>query len=266
MKKYWSLMKIYFASAMIKKADILGDIVINLIQIWAVLLIWLNMYSPNKTFAGFTLRDTIVYYITILLISYATTTDTADYISQNIKMGTLSEWLLRPRDILFTEIARSIGSQLYKLIVLVPVYLSILIILSILKVNIGLTVIGILLGCLFMVLGFLLNCIFEFMLAQFAFWMDEVWSIKHFKEVITDLLGGKRIPLNFFPVFIQSFNKYLPFQFIYFIPAEYILNKHTVNLNLAQDLTGICLWILLLFLLSVILFKQGIKKYGAFGN
>jgi ABC-2 type transport system permease protein len=99
-----------------------------------------------------------------------------------------------------------------------------------------------------------------------AFWLDEVWSIKHFKEIITDLLGGKRFPLAFFPMAIQSINKFLPFQFIYFIPLEYILSKHTIKINFAQDLFFVMSWIIIFILFSSFLYKRGIQKYGAFGN
>ncbi len=265
MGKYLALVKNFFSSAIIKQADIFGNILINIIQIWAVVLIWQTVYSPRLSFGGFTLTDTILYYVVILLITFATYTNTADYISQNIKMGTLSQWLLRPTSILLTELARSLGEQLYKLLILVPIYIIVFLTVYFLRIKTNISILGIVLGGFFMIVGFLLNCLFEYTLSILAFWMDEVWSIKHFKEVVTDLLGGKRAPLAFFPVIIQNINKFLPFQFIYFIPAEYMLGKHTVR-NFVGDMSLLLLWLMFFIAVSKILYDQGIRKYGAFGN
>jgi len=245
MNKYFALLKSFFISAMIKRADFFGNIAVNLIQIAAAIVLWLAIYNPKESINGYTLQDTVVYYVFILLITYATTTNTADYVAQNIKSGTLSEWLLRPRSILLSEISRSFGDQLYRLFVLIPIYVVIIVAISIFPTGVQMSFGSIILGTLFIMLGFLLNCLFEYTLSMFAFWLVEVWSIKHFKVVITDLLGGKRVPLAFFPVAIQSINKFLPFQFIYFIPLEYILSKHTVKVDLAQDLFFVFSWIII---------------------
>lgn len=266
MNKYWILAKTFFASAMVKRADFVGNIAVNSIQIFAIVLLWVIVYKPSQSIGGFTLTDTVLYYVIILFITYLTTTDTVDYISRNIKYGSFSEWLLKPRSILISEMARSIGEQFYRLIILIPFYALLVIVLNSINVRTQLTSSGILLGGLFILLGFIINCLFEYALAMIAFWFDEIWSLRHFKEVVTDLLGGKKIPLAFFPLWIKSINKFLPFKFIYFIPAQYLLNKHTASVNLFEDLFFSLSWIVIFILSSEILYRFGIRKYGAFGN
>jgi len=266
MNKYKAVIKVYFTSAIIKKADFLGNIVINLIQVIAVVLLWLAIYDPSQKINGYSLQDTIVYYALILLVTYATTTDTSDYVANSIKSGTLSEWLLRPRSILLTELARSIGAQIYRLMVLIPIYLVIGFILVSLNIGISFSFGGIAIGMVFLLFGFIVNCLLEYTLAMFAFWMDEVWSIKHFKQLITDLLGGKHITLVFFPAIVLSINRFLPFQFIYFVPLEYILGKRQLVVNGPSDIFSLLIWIMLFLAISALLYKRGIEKYGAFGN
>jgi ABC-2 type transport system permease protein len=251
---------------MIKRADFFGNILVNLIQIFATVVLWLAIYNPDLKINGYSLQDTITYYVLILLVTYATTTDTSDYVSKSIKSGTLSEWLLKPRSILLSEISRSFGNQFYRLLVLIPIYLGIGLLVNISNIGVNFSIINILLGGIFVLFGFLLNCLLEYTLAMFSFWMDEVWSIKHFKEVTTDLLGGKRIPLAFFPAVVLSVNKLLPFQFIYFVPVEYLLGKRHLNTNTIQDLFSICIWVVIFLIASSFLYRKGVKKYGAFGN
>lgn len=266
MRKYWALAKSFFAISAIRKADFIGNIIVNSVQIFAIVFLWTAIYDPDKSIAGYTLSDTVIYYVIILLITYLTTANTADYIANNIKFGSFSEWLLKPRSIMVSELSRAFGEQFYRLIILIPFYLLLAFVLSSLKIGVNFTIPGIAVGAVFIMLGFLINCLFEYTLSMLAFWMDEVWSIRHFKEVVTDLLGGKRVPLAFFPAVVQSINRFLPFQFIYFIPAQYILNKHTISANLAGDLVSAFFWIIIFILLSQIIYSAGIKKYGAFGN
>lgn len=266
MNKYLSILKISFASSLIRKADFVGNIIVNSIQIFAIVFLWVVVYKPNQTIGGFTLMDTIIYYVIILFITYLTTTDTVDYISKNIKYGSFSEWLLKPKSILLTEIARAFGEQFYRLAILIPFYLLLIIILNLLNIGVQFTLSGIIMGGLFIFLGFFMNCLFEYVLAMIAFWFDEIWSLRHFKEVVTDLMGGKKIPLAFFPLWVQNINKFLPFQFIYFIPAQYLLNKHTVSNNLFEDLFFLFFWIVIFIFSSEIMYRFGVKKYGAFGN
>lgn len=268
MSKYLALVKIFFNSAIIKRADFFGNMIVTLIQISAILLLWNAIFNSHTILNGYTLSDTISYYVFVLFISYASTITTADYIANNIKSGTLSQWLLKPWNILCCEISRSIGDQIYRLIILFPIFLVFGILLSfqsndnfLLSVSLTST----LLGIIFVIIGFFINCLFEYSLAMLAFWLDEVWSIKHFKEVITDLLGGKRIPLSFFPAIIKSINNFLPFQFFYFIPIEYFLGKRNYE-NLFFDLTLSSLWIIFFIVVANILYSFGLKRYGAFGN
>ncbi|MBP9759280.1 ABC-2 family transporter protein [Candidatus Dojkabacteria bacterium] len=268
MSKYLALVKIFFNSAIIKRADFFGNMIITLIQISAIILLWTAIFDNQRTLNGYTLSDTISYYILVLFISYASTITTADYIANNIKSGTLSQWLLKPWNILYCELSRSIGDQIYRLIILFPIFLIIGLFLHFqtnTQLLLSLSISSTILGIVFVIIGFFINCLFEYSLAMLAFWLDEVWSIKHFKEVITDLLGGKRIPLSFFPAFLRTFNNYLPFQFFYFIPIEYFLGKRNYE-NLFLDLTLSSLWIIFLVIVANILYSFGLKRYGAFGN
>ena len=113
MGKYLALIKIFFNSAIIKRADFFGNIIVTLIQISAIILLWRAIFDKQTILNGYSLSNTISYYILVLFISYASTITTADYIANNIKSGTLSQWLLKPWDILYCELSRSIGDQLY---------------------------------------------------------------------------------------------------------------------------------------------------------
>lgn len=266
MRKYLSIIKINFISALNKRADFYGQIINNSVQILAAVIIWIVIYTPEQAINGYTLNDTIVYYILVLLITYATYTSSVDVISANIKSGKISEWLLKPRDILLTELSRASGDQLFRVFVLTPVYIVIGIGITLANVGIKFTLEGIILGIFFIYLGFFINCLLEYSLGMIAFWIDEIWSVRHFKLVISELLGGKRIPLAFFPPFILAINNYLPFKFFFFVPLEYFLGKKQASTEFASDLGVTIIWLVLLTMMSVFLYNRGIKKYGAFGN
>jgi len=264
MIKYWAVLKINFLSAFAKKGDFIGQVLINFIQISSFILIWKYSFN-NRTFQGYTLQDTIVYYVFVLFITYATLTTTVDYLSKSIKNGSLSEWLIKPRAILFTEIARSLGEMFFRMIQLLPIYLIIAIITTIIAQTAIFSFQSVLFALIFALIGLFINILLEYCLSLLAFWMDEVWSLKHFKDIFADLFGGKRIPLAFFPPVALSVLNILPLRFIFSVPLEYLLQKKSTA-NLSFDLTLAFIWLITLLIIANILFKKGIRKYAAFGN
>jgi ABC-2 type transport system permease protein len=266
MKKYWALVKTQFTSAAVKKADFFGLIIVNSVQILAAVILWIAIYKPDQSINGYSLQDTIMYYIFILLITYVTSTSTTDYVAKNIKSGTLSEWLLKPRSIFLSELARVFGEQSFRVLVLVPLYLVIGLIIRLVTTSVSITLESIILCALFAFIGFAVNCMLEYVIALLAFWIDEVWSLKHFKEIVTDILGGKRLPLAFFPPFMSVINNVLPFKFVYFIPLEYLMGKRFLHTTFTSDIILAVAWIAMFVIISKLLYKFGIKRYGAYGN
>ena len=79
------------------------------------------------------------------------------------------------------------------------------------------------------------------------------------------VFGGTHFPLDIIPPNLRPIFEWLPFKFAYFFPTKVILgglSSGEIVFNLGQLL----LWLLIFFVLSKILLRLGIRKYGAYGG
>lgn len=269
MNKYFHYIKLFFIRAIFVKSDIITLIIVDLITIWSIIFLWLSILGENQSIAGYSLNDTIIYYLLAFYIRSLTFTNSTDNLAFTIKMGQLSEQLLKPRDIVFTQLARVIGDQVFKFLILTPFFLLILFTIFY-NFNIPISLnqnlfIGILFGFIITIIAFLLGVFMDVIIGAVAFWIDEVWSLKHAQLLIFDLLTGKKIPLAFFPAILITISEYLPLRFLLSTPVEYILQKRDIS-NFSTDLIMLLSWLTIMFIFSKLIFKFGLKKYGAFGS
>jgi len=102
--------------------------------------------------------------------------------------------------------------------------------------------------------------------ASLAFWMDETWSLIHFKIILFSTFGGLSFPIDLLQGHILRLFEFLPFKYLYYIPVSYITGKRLPDEHLLIDIIGIVVWMMVLVLLVNYFWKKGLKRYGAFGN
>ena len=100
-------------------------------------------------------------------------------------------------------------------------------------------------------LGFILNLL--------TFFIGDPFGISGFYDFLISLLGGWVLPLDVLPGFIQ----YLPFKFLYYIPARAFMNY---PISLTKELLTAMLWLVFFFAVIRFMWIMGIKKYEAFGG
>jgi len=68
------------------------------------------------------------------------------------------------------------------------------------------------------------------------------------------------VPAKFFLIFY-----YLPFKFVYFFPIQ-VAQGRLSSMELYKGLALLLFWCILLYFVSKLMWKRGLKKYGAYGN
>jgi ABC-2 type transport system permease protein len=267
--KYTNIAKTYFARALNIQADIYVLILTNFITISSVVFIWVSILSDKGSIAGYTLSDTVIYYLLALYIGIITYTNSVDNISFAIKNGSLSEQLLKPRNIILSQMARVFGDQLFKLIITSPfVLIAFVIVSNLMNISFSFdlkSVFALSVGMVITILGLILGVLMDIAIGAIGFWLDEVWALKHAQVIVSDLLSGKRIPLAFFPPVLLMINNLLPIRFTISTPVEYFMQKRGPN-DIMFDLLCLTVWLLFFIVFTSFIFKKGLKKYGAFGS
>jgi len=221
--------------------------------------VWTAVGRDNPSF-GFN-QNQIVSYFFFAAMLYSLSNFHPVYIEEDIKLGALSRFLLKPLSpylfYLSHEAANAVLETFLKVVVMLPLlHLS------------GLSVVAGLPQVLVIILYLPVIFIFAFdlltLISTLTFWLNEAWALRWSLTIIFRLLSGILVPISLFPVFLQPLLMWLPFPYLAFIPIQLLLN----NISLETGLRGLGLlgcWTVGLHLFRLWLWKQGIKKYESVG-
>lgn len=264
MKKYFGLFKNYFSSGLEYRSNLIGLVVLQLIGVGTVLFLWVAAFRSQDSIAGFSLLQVGLYYLLVPLVGFITQVQLSGQLGFEIKDGIFSNYLLKPYNIGFAALMRTLAEKANQLMILLPLYFCVIFIISAIMGGIGFTIKGIIAAAIIAVFGFFLHFILDLTLCWLAFWMGDIWSFQHFKVIVFGILAGVSFPFEFLPRELRTLFEFLPFKYLYYIPLSYLLNKRGLD-SLAADLTQILVWGGLIFLLSIYLWKKGLKAYEAYG-
>jgi ABC-2 type transport system permease protein len=79
------------------------------------------------------------------------------------------------------------------------------------------------------------------------------------------LLGGRWIPLNFFPPVVANVFNLLPFMFLFSFPVQIFQGQISMGQILRSTAIEI-FWLGLFLFIGKVLWKAGVKKYEAYGQ
>ena len=265
LKKYRVLFKNHLATVLEYRSEILFGVILELVGFVGIILYWTAVYKDTSSVGSYNLGSMLAYYLILPLIYMFTGVNFAQYLGEDIKSGVLANQLLKPFYTQIWYISRMLARRVINLVLVVPFLLLPLFFLN----SQGLftpTIMGIGTCMLLMVFSLFLYSSLEFCIGYLAFWVDDVWAFRHIKEIVIGTLGGMMFPLAIVQdkVLMGIINA-LPFRFIYYTPLNYLLGKADIS-QLGSDLQQMLTWSLVFIILATILWKQGLKKYEAYGR
>lgn len=263
MTKYLIFAKISFQSNFTYKADYILSIFFNMVFFFIFFAVWRYVYSdmPNGTIATFSLTSTITYYFITSLI-YRTDVADSIYIGNDIWNGFFTNTLLKPWSIIFSEILYSITDTITTLALYLP-FFALMFVLAHNFIALP-SILYLLYFIITLILAYFINIWINFCLHALTFyWGDQEPNIGLVNYIIAFFAGGY-FPLAFLPASLAWF-KYLPFRFLFDVPANIFLQK----LNFIQILSSwgqMIIWIFVFYLIFYFLFKNGLKRYTGTGR
>jgi len=88
----------------------------------------------------------------------------------------------------------------------------------------------------------------------------------HIKNILFSILGGLSFPLDFVSGPLKAMFSFLPFQYLYYVPITYLLGKRSGAGMLLTDAAKLLAWTAITALLAAVLWRLGLRKYGAYGR
>nr|WP_238355212.1 ABC-2 family transporter protein [Kribbella sandramycini] len=208
-------------------------------------------------------RYVTTYFVLLGFVTMATSSWAAGFIASDIRLGTLSSWMVRPASLLLGFVANNLSEKLLKLIALVPM---IGIVWWLFRESMVVPA-GFGRWALFAVavlLGAVLVFTIDILIAALAFWLDDVSALVQARVIIASVLSGAVVPLALMPSWSRGFVEFQPFRFTVSFPVEIVAGR----LSGAELLLGFGLqlgYVVLAGVLARVVWAAGLRAYSAVG-
>ena len=210
------------------------------------------------------MRLTVSYYFVILIVKNITTTNSIIRFSDDIRLGELNKYLLKPYNYCFYNLMADLPERI---VFIVMNFIPLILIYTFLHnyINLDLSLIKVFFFTIFLILGYLINFFIDFLIGLYSFYFSKFSSLYTSIKVLKNLSAGNIFPLLMLPAKIFLTLQFLPFMYTSYVPTMLLLERTSFDLILKNLFISIT-WLAILCLLSAILWKRGMKRYSAYGG
>ena len=261
MKKYLAIFKINLLNSLAYPAEIATRSGMILVFMIVFFQLWHVTYaaSGSQVLNGLTLHDTMWYLLLAETIELGRPR-LARVISQQVKEGSIAYLLNKPYNFLLYQLSIGFGESLPRMGILFVL---------------GGTLVWVMTGpppklenwpvaAIALSGAWLLHFCFNCLIGLVAFVAEEVAPFEWIYQKLVFILGGMLIPLDFYPVWLQTLAKTLPFAYMMYGPAQLFVLPNM--LLFTQVILGQILWLVVLGGLLALAFSRGVRKLAINGG
>jgi ABC-2 type transport system permease protein len=261
MRKYAAIFKVNLLNSLAYPGELLTRSLMILVFMWIFFQLWRLTFaaSGSDILNGLTLRDTM-WYLLLAESLELSRPRLGRTISQQVKDGSIAYLLNKPYDFMFYQLASGLGESLPRM--------------GMLFVLGGALVWG-MAGpppalvnwpvALVALLGaWLLHFCVNALIGLAAFVVEEVTPFEWIYQKLVFILGGMLIPLDFYPAWLQTVSKALPFAYMMYGPCRLFVQP---DLNLFLTiLAGQVVWLAVLGGLAALAYSRGMRRLAINGG
>ena len=216
-KKYWAIFKIQLDNGLAYPGELIGRSLIILPFMWVFYQLWRVTFAASGTseINGLTLPRTL-WYLMIAETIELSRPRLGNAISDAVKDGSIAYILSKPYDFLLYHYSSAMGETLFR---------------ALMNAFLGSALVWMLVGAPPSALGALavlpamfgawtLNFCISALIGLSAFWVEDISAFMWIYQKLAFVLGGLLIPLDFYPTWLQSIAKSLPFAAMTYGPAR----------------------------------------------
>lgn len=202
------------------------------------------------------------YLVLVSLVTMLTSSWTAKFLADNIRLGNLNAWLVRPCSTHLAAVANNVSEKLAKLATLLPLVVALAIPFRDdleLPTHPGRW----LLFLWALALGAIMIFSFDIIVGSLAFWWDDVTAVDRFRQMVTLFMSGALIPLSVMPAAWGPFLAVQPFGYAVAFPIQTLLapDAATIRVGLAVQAA----WVLLALATARLAWVRGLRRYSGAG-
>ena len=236
----------------------------NVLQLLTIYYLWFLVTPAKGQLFGYSQSLILTYVLGAAFLSSIILATRTHEIGENINNGDLSNFLVKPFNYFGYWFARDIGDKLSNIgFAIVELVLFYLILKPMLFLQKDPTIF--LLFFFSICLAVFLNFFIGSLLGMVGFWSPDVWAPRFIFFVLIGFFAGGTFPLDIFPQFLQNIFQFLPFTYFLYFPLKIYLG----TLSQQQIIYGFVIasiWTIVLFVVTQVVWKKGIRLYSAQGK
>ena len=261
MKKYFKIFKISLISYLEYRVNFVLSFLFSLVPFSVSVLLWVAVARHSEFIK---VKEVVSYYFVILIVKNITTTNSIIRFSDDIRLGELNKYLLKPYNYCFYNLMADLPERI---VFIVMNFIPLILIYTFLQnyINLDLSLIKVFFFIIFLILGYLINFFIDFLIGLYSFYFSKVSSLHTSIKVLRNLSAGNIFPLLMLPAKIFLSLQFLPFMYTSYVPTMLLLERTSFDLILKNLFISIT-WLAILCLFSAVLWKRGMKRYSAYGG
>jgi ABC-2 type transport system permease protein len=222
--------------------------------------LWDTIYTkPNQVIAGLDRQHMMNYHFWIFITSIIACGSNAFDLSQDIRLGKISAYLIYPFNFWQFHCANFLGFQIIQMIIALITIVLTWILTSFIQLD---------LMTLFWGVGYCMLASFfwfalQYMTGLIAFWLDETWILRVMVGIIVSFLSGQFFPLSLYPSFITDILWLTPFPYLAHVPAMFFIEPD--YLLLVKGSGVLIFWLLIIVFCNHRIWKKGLNMYTGAG-
>jgi len=225
------------------------------------LFVWATAAGQGQL-QGYTRDGFIVYYLCFILLNQFTYPVSNWTMGDSVRMGRLSNWLLRPLPVMYEAIASDIAMKM----ACTPFGVAIIVLLAlILHPAFAWSWQSILFFLPAFVLAQALRFLMAYTLALLALWNGRTDSLLALNDSLIFLFAGQVAPVELLPGGLQTLAMVLPYRYMLGFPVEVLMGRLSTT-AIWQGLAWQVGWLTLVIIVYRIVWKQGLRHYVAVGG
>ena len=226
-------------------------------------LLWSAIYRQGSRIGDYSLAELVSYYALVGFIGFIVQgVDVAWRVGDQIRLGEVTNYILRPVNYLWSVISTVLGKSFFNL--MIALFLGVCF--ALFKPSLALEFLGQFDRNIFfaisLVFSFSIFVFFFYIIGMLTFWLGTAQGLSFLIQMIMYFLAGSIIPLNLLPKTLIAVNDFLPFKYIVWFPIQIFTGKVALDPSIFFPAM---IWAVVLYFLAVIIYKKGTERYEGFG-
>jgi ABC-2 type transport system permease protein len=237
----------------------------SLFHLVVVFILWGAAFEGAGDIGGFDLRQTLTYFVTLLILQFFISAFNEDYqISEEIRNGLINQFLLKPINYFLYRFSIFVAARLVSGGL---IFLPLLVALPFIHEYLTFPTEGwrFAIGIPAVLLSALIQFSIAYSFGMLTFWFLEIQGFVILSMAIESLLGGQVFPLDLLPPWLFRITQFLPFYYQMYFPGAIF----TGRIDQATAMEGIVIqlfWVIALLALNQLLWRRGLRLHTAVGG